>query len=151
MSISTNFPKRTLKSEKFHPFLCRIPVDNRPMPAVVAILFKNKSGIICSGQNHSLSQNLLLENDWRAPRPIWTTVSWNNNGDLAGFHWALAVTTGEYNGILVLSSPLHTYIYTINQYIHIYIYIYRIIPFGIYFNHVVETPETHKWDLGDNN
>ena len=108
------------------------------IPALVAISFKNKPGIICPGQNLILEaqifpfdgkHNMMVPptfsfagfGDTLAPRPIWTTVSWNNNGDLAGFHWALAVTTGGYNGILVLSSPLHTYIYTINQYIHIYI------------------------------
>ena len=31
-----------------------------------------------------------------APRPMWTLVSWKNNGDLTGFHWALAVTTWGY-------------------------------------------------------
>ena len=111
----------------------------------MAISFKNKPGIICPGQNLILEaqifpfdgkHNMMVPptfssagfGDTLAPRPIWTTVSWNNNGDLAGFHWALAVTTRGYNGILILSNPLHThihiyinyiYIYTINQYIYI--------------------------------
>ena len=33
----------------------------------------------------------------------------------------------------------------------IYIYVYIQFIFGIYINHVVETLETHKCDLGDNN
>ena len=112
---------------------------------LVAISCKNKPGIICPGQNLILEAQIFPFDgklpptfssagfgDTLAPRPIWTTVSWNNNGDLAGFHWALAVTTRGYNGILILSNPLHTYIYiyinyiyiyTINQHIHIYIYI----------------------------
>ena len=68
--ISTNFPKRTFKSEKFQidfasgfagqPFLCRIPLKNLLKmkllswmldSALVAISFKNKLGIICPGQN----------------------------------------------------------------------------------------------------
>ena len=111
------------------------------IPALVAILFKNKPGIICPGPNliretkifpFDGKHNIMVPptfsfagfGDTLAPRPIWTTVSWNNNGDLAGFHWALAVKTRGYNGILILSSPLHTH-YTINQYIHIYMYIYN--------------------------
>ena len=49
-------------------------------------------------------------------------------------------TTWGQNGILILNNPHYTYIYVYIQFI-----------FGIYINHVVETPETHKCDPGDNN
>ena len=56
MPISRNFPQRTLKSEKFQIDPCQQPSKKWSfwagcwIPALVAISFKNKPGIICSGQ-----------------------------------------------------------------------------------------------------
>ena len=101
--ISTNFPKRTFKSEKFQidfasgfagqPFLCRIPLKNRLKMKLLSWMLDSGFGgnflqkqawhHLSRPKSDSLSQNMLLESDWTRKfewnsrkRKRWTHSKW---------------------------------------------------------------------------